>query len=194
MNVLKTRWKDKDYRKYISFANSDLTNKTNRLLLNFKIKGTSHVHIKNTSHSNTFIFTEEWMVCPKSNDGNCCLFSFFCHILSLNNCWDPPHVTEVYHCIANGAGVPVDYTYNNTLGNSYRIKVAFIVLKKARQKKWTVPIKTNPKVIELRQLKKTSIEMSSLYVQAFKYEKTSQELQTSPWQNLQFKEHVLYLL
>ena len=32
--------------------------------------------------------------------------------------------------IANGAGVPVDYTYNNTLGNSYRIKVAFIVLKK----------------------------------------------------------------
>lgn len=82
----KTRWKDKDYRKYISFANSDLTNKTNRLLLNFKIKGASHVHIKNTSHSNTFIFTEEWMVCPKSNDGNCCLFSFFCHILSLNNC------------------------------------------------------------------------------------------------------------
>lgn len=34
--------------------------------------------------------------------------------------------------------------------------------------------------------------MSSLYVQAFKCEKTSQELQTS--QNLQFKEHVLYLL
>ena len=34
--------------------------------------------------------------------------------------------------------------------------------------------------------------MSSLYVQAFKYEKTSQELQMS--QNLQFKEHVLYLL
>ena len=34
--------------------------------------------------------------------------------------------------------------------------------------------------------------MSSHYVQAFKYEKTSQELQTS--QNLQFKEHVLYLL
>ena len=139
VSVLKTRWKDKDYRKYISFANSDLTNKTNRLLLNFKIKGTSHVHIKNTSHSNTFIFTEEWMVCPKSNDGNCCLFSFFLPYSLAEQLLRPPsrdwslplyYSVEAVLRIANGAGVPVDYTYNNTLGNSYRIKVAFIVLKK----------------------------------------------------------------
>ena len=34
----------------------------NKPLLNFKTKGTSNVHIKNRSHSTTFVFTEEWMV------------------------------------------------------------------------------------------------------------------------------------